>query len=658
MQSYNKGIIMKIRKGYTKYLFASALLAVGGGLTSCEDFLTILPTDQTPEEYFWQEKSDLEAVRAGAYQQLASSSLTEKMLLWGEVRSDNLQLNNMTQSNLDYLQNAVLQPNLAMFDWSGFYKGIGYCNLILEKGEEMTEPGNEIDPSFNRSDWNIIKSEVLSLRALYYFDLVRAYRNVPFVTKAIRTDKEATAEKPAATSGTAILGELISELESVVNVGAENYGSTSDNKGRFTKWSTHALLADMYIWRGCLLQNFLKKPDHGAVNLTDVTAENGSLVDASGKTIDNSYCSTLASECFVKAQEHCQSVIDYMKSEYQKKIDRNPLAYTDSAKTQPYPLYLVDVIDQGAATISGSDIPYARNFGTQNSDESLFELQYDGTSTTNSILGTYLSSYASSSLTAAYFVLNSSMYSSATSVNPDMGFGKTDMRLYETIHYRSQESTKPIIKFLARSISFDNLKDLTKEGETSRSLSDIYSDIRTSSSSDAHWPVYRLSDVLLMKAEAIARSKTTDGTTLREGYRCVNQIFKRCNPALVGPNDLNAVTVTENELKCDRCGYDYGMSGGSFTKTAADLLPLVYRERQREFVGEGKRWFDLVRQMEYAYDSGNSAMKSISSYVTVKTNVTTRMTNLWSFYNPIYSEELKVNGNLTQNPVWLRYTKK
>ena len=114
-----------------------------------------------------------------------------------------------------------------------------YCNLILEKGEEMTEPGNEIDPSFNRSDWNIIKSEVLSLRALYYFDLVRAYRNVPFVTKAIRTDKEASAEKPAATSGSAILGELISELESVVNVGAENYGSTS-------VWS-HSLLCSFVL---------------------------------------------------------------------------------------------------------------------------------------------------------------------------------------------------------------------------------------------------------------------------------------------------------------------------------------------------------------------------------------------------------------------------
>ncbi len=648
---------MKIRKGYTKYLFASAMLAVGGGLSSCEDFLTILPTDQTPEEYFWQEKSDLEAVRAGAYQLLASSSLTEKMLLWGEVRSDNLQLNDMSQSNLEYLQNAVLQPNLSMFDWSDFYKGINYCNLILEKGEEMTEPGKEVDPSFTRSDWNIIQSEVLSLRALYYFELVRAYRNVPFVTTAIRTDKEATAAKPSATSGTAILGELISELESTVSVGAENYGSSSDNKGRFTKWSTHALLADMYIWRGCLLQNFLQKPDHGNVNLTDITQEDGSLTDASGAAINSSYCTTLANQCFQKAQEHCQAVIDRMKKEYKEKIDKNPLSYTDSAKTQPYPLYLVDVIDPSAPSISASDVPYAKNFGTQNSDESVLELQYNGTNTTNSIINSYLSSYSSSSLTAKYFTLNSSMYSSATSVNPDMGYGKTDMRLYETIHYNSVESTKPIIKFLARSISFDNLKDLSKN-TNNRSMTDIYTDIRSNSNNDAHWPVYRLSDVLLMKAEAIARSKTTDAETLREGFRCVNQIFKRNNPALVGPNDLNAATVTDNELKVDRCGYDYGMSGGTFSKTASDLLPLVYHERQREFVGEGKRWFDLVRQMEYVYQSGTAAMTSISSYVSVKTNVRTRMTNLYSFYNPIYSEELKVNKNLTQNPVWLRYTKK
>jgi hypothetical protein len=32
--------------------------------------------------------------------------------------------------------------------------------------------------------------------------------------------------------------------------------------------------------------------------------------------------------------------------------------------------------------------------------------------------------------------------------------------------------------------------------------------------------------------------------------------------------------------------------------TGAQMTSLIYRERQREFIGEGKRWFDLVRMAQ------------------------------------------------------------
>ena len=131
---------------------AGSLVLTSTAFTSCDDFLTILQTDQIKEENFWQDKADLENVRAGAYQQLANGGQTEKILLWGEVRSDNLSVNDMSQTNLTYLQDAVLQPNLGMFDWSGFYTGINYCNLVLAPGEAMTKPGAEEDPSFTRTD--------------------------------------------------------------------------------------------------------------------------------------------------------------------------------------------------------------------------------------------------------------------------------------------------------------------------------------------------------------------------------------------------------------------------------------------------------------------------------------------------------------------------
>jgi hypothetical protein len=90
----------------------------------------------------------------------------------------------------------------------------------------------------------------------------------------------------------------------------------------------------------------------------------------------------------------------------------------------------------------------------------------------------------------------------------------------------------------------------------------------------------------------------------------------------------------------------------------AELLTLVYNERQREFVAEGKRWYDLVRQAEY----DNSTENVLSTYMSATTIVKNRLKKLLSFYNPVYAEEMKIagvenGGALVQNPVWERYSK-
>ncbi|MGM9687590.1 MAG: RagB/SusD family nutrient uptake outer membrane protein [Alloprevotella sp.] len=627
--------------------------------------MTILPTDQIPEENFWQDKADLENVRAGAYQLLAQSGQTSKILLWGEVRADNLSVNDMSQTNLTYLQDAVLQPSLNMFDWSGFYTGINYCNLVIEQGEVMTRPNEEVDPSFTRADYRAIRAEMMALRSLYYFYLVKSYRDVPYITSSIRTDAQASKDKPAATSGVAILGACIDSLEANMAFAVENYGSESKNKGQFTKLSVHALLADMYLWRACMLKNFTAKgnalyanvnmANKGQVNLSDVrkTDEQGveieGYVTADGQEITDSYCNTLASQCLQKSIEHADWVINKIKAEYDEDLSNDNSVVSQDELNQPYPLYL----NQKSGN-SITDTPYMYNFGSQNSRESVLELQYNGTNTTNSTVNTYFSAYENGSLNAKYLAISSNLIGSATSVNPDAGFGKTDFRLFETCNYFSKEAKKPISKFVVRDLSYNDIKDLTS-GVMSSTPFDSY---RLSDSNDAHWPIYRLADMMLIKAEAIARTGTTDRNTLQEGYRLVNQLFKRNNPALVGPNDSEA-SSTDEELICDRVDDKYGVNAdGNFEKTAADLLVLTYRERQREFVCEGKRWFDLVRQAEFS----NDTKTTLNTYAAVKSSVRTRLSDLWGFYIPIYNEELKVNGvenggNLYQNPVWDRYTK-
>jgi hypothetical protein len=88
-------------------------------------------------------------------------------------------------------------------------------------------------------------------------------------------------------------------------------------------------------------------------------------------------------------------------------------------------------------------------------------------------------------------------------------------------------------------------------------------------------------------------------------------------------------------------------------------LTLVYNERQREFIGEGKRWFDIVRQAEFT----NNPSDVLNSFISLPTTVKNRLKQLYSLYVPIHNDEIKINGveyggKLVQNPVWDRYTTK
>lgn len=641
-------------------------------LSSCDDFLTLLPTNQLPEENFWQDKADLDGVRAGAYDQLANAGQTGKILIWGEIRGDNLSLNSISNTSIDNIQNAVLEPSNSMFDWAGFYTGINLCNLVIEKGEEMTVPNQEVDPSFTRGDYRAIRSEMMALRSLYYFYLVRAYRDVPYVEKSVRTDAEAKASRIAATPGVAILGACIDSVEANLNFAAENFGSSGENKGRFTIYGEKALLADMYLWRACMLKDYVSKEGKAArINMNDVAEVDETSGQVSlyktvdGQNIDDAYCNELAKHCLEKARDYASQVITKMKEEYDKRLVENGYNNaSDEQKTQPYPLTLNDRTGKNIFDNSYSDI-----FGSQNStNEGILELQYDGTTTTNSNVNSYFSTYSNSQFTPGTMTMAVDLVSSASTVDPTVGFGKTDFRLLETCNYGSTEVNKPITKFVTQSFTVANPEDLTERG----CMSGISA--RTSSSNNAHWQIYRLTDVMLIKAEALARlgiiNGSIDKSDLAEGYRLINQIFMRNNPALV-TTDEAASNPDKRELGSDRVMKDATdnsyciASNGNATKTASELLSNVYRERQREFVGEGKRWFDIVRQAEYSYVTNKKSNVTALGFGSFKSTVTNRLSKLYSLYNPIYSEELKVNGKgqaeggqLEQNPVWDRYTKK
>ena len=623
---------MKLQHIKNKFLLPGVLVCVGV-MSSCDDFLTVLPTGQITEEHFWQDRNDLENVRAGAYKKFIDQ--TSSIFYWGELRSDNVKLKDQSNTTLLYMQQAILRPSNNNYSWANFYTGINYCNKVIEYGDNMT---NEplVDPSFGKSDYRPIEAEMKALRALYYFYLVRAFRDVPYVTNSVSTDKEAKEAYYYPSSGEAILGEMISQLEEVKDYGTINYGSNSENHGRFTKRSIYALLADLYLWRGCMLKNYSKKFDVSgnlrAVNLNDVVNLNADGDTIGYTTVDSvavndEYCNSKATECFQKAAERAQFVIDELNKDRKENMEISRSFYNTYEQEDIYPLTHCNFkVGQNV-----QNKVYSTIWGNNNSSESIFELQFDGTQNSCGTYASYMSSYASNSVSIGSIIANDILTTGIGQDRPTQGFGKKDLRLLETIGYTDEfisASTLPIVKNVIREFNVADLENMA-EGYAGDP------DYRVSTNMNANWPIYRLSDMMMIKAEAYARL----GTNLDEGYMLYNHLYNRNNPNL---NDSVAVS------------------------TAADLLTRVYMERQREFVGEGKRWFDIVRQAEAGdYYSGatTSIMEDLGAFISSTNTVKNRMRNLWSFYCPIVQKEIDVQGieaggHIIQNPVWDRYTEK
>lgn len=145
---------------------------------------------------------------------------------------------------------------------------------------------------------------------------------------------------------------------------------------------------------------------------------------------------------------------------------------------------------------------------------------------------------------------------------------------------------------------------------------------RTDAQRDGNFIYYRYADVLLMKAEAL-----NETGNLVEANALVRQIANRA-----GMTHLDALNK-------------------------ANLRQAIMDERGREFVLEGKRWFDLLRNAKRNhFQNKQIIVNMILSGADVKQQaiLRTRVYDTMSYYLPIPEDELLYNQNLVQNPYYDR----
>lgn len=570
---------------------------VGASFTSCNDFLNLEPLNDIVLENFWTDKSDVESVLLGAYSDLEKSDCVQRMIIWGEVRSDNVLEGNGTGEDIRQICRENLLTTNSFCKYNAFYKVINDANTVLHFAPIVAEK----DPNFLPDELLAQEAEAITLRCLCYWYLIRAFHDVPYVTQP-SIDDEGGHEKfyVPQSSFDVILDSLIYEMETILDVDGNfkkcravtKYPTEDANTARITKASACALLADMYLWRG-------------------------------------------RDEDYRKCIEVCEEVTAIKKSEYQKLKEKDGKNCTVEL-INGYPL----ILDAPSQTPGNS---YNEIFGTGQSFEALFELPYNN-DVKNPFVGDYYQNNRSQDVgqLKAYDIIGKDL--------PNSVFDQpSDTRYCQNMKdIKGNGASYAITKYAYDEISLS----VTGSGTVSTSGSSIRNQVQ------ADFIIYRYTEVLLFEAEAYimqAKKIAPAGDDSLSQVAAVNVLKDKAFNLIDAVNRRSIVAdgVSKVPNLSAPKTLEIIMSYGANT-TIGEVETLLFKERRREFLFEGKRWFDLVRMARRDGDQ-----KRLLGFIKPKHGNSTgsaveiKLKNPYAMYFPLHRDEVRNSqGVLKQNPAY------
>ena len=545
---------------------------LGLSLVSCNDFLTLIPLNDVVLENFCTDKADVESVLLGAYAQLESSDCITRMSIWGEMRSDNIIAGSSTANDiLQITRDNILETN-GLTSWLCFYDVINRCNTVMNFAPMVQDK----DPNYTYAELKANLAEAIALRSLCYFYLIRAYRDVPYITRPSIDDTENFVVP--ATKFDVILQNLIDDLEVVKEDAVNKYVKEEENSSRITRVAIYSMLADLYLWQG---------------------------------DWDN---------CIL----NCDKVLSRKLLEYEKiKVEKGPDCVIRLYKGIP----LIQSMTENGRYAGTS---YNEIFGKGNSFESIFELAFmDAQSVNNSFISTY---YGSKNTQVGQLAANSELFLGVAGGTNKL-FKKTDGRYLESM--KESSSQYGIVKYIPMSIEYNLL--------TSSASAPKATVVDRSDQQISNWIVYRLTDVMLMKAEAkVMKSKVYEGSLNADSSAIKELLFQEAFKIVGAINDRS----TNKEGTSDTLKYS------TYSSSVKAMEELVLDERRRELLFEGKRWFDLVRMSRRDGDSKRLVQYVITKYTENVSAVRIKLADMNSLYFPISKDELRINTELKQNPAY------
>lgn len=430
------------------------------------------------------------------------------------------------------------------------------------------------DPAFSTSELNADIAEASAIRDLCYFYLIRTFRDVPYTTVAYADDNQ-VMNLPA-TKFDDVLDSLIIDLERVQGNAVKNYPSSSSTKALY---QTGRITQDAI--HAMLCDMYLWKKDYN------------------------------------KCIEYADMVIASMRQRAKDKGFYNRLSADEEARVNGYPL----ISDVFTNTVYGH--AYNEIFGDGNSMESIFELTYmrDDNMPSNGAANDFYM-FSKGDIVAGYAA--PSTYVSGTEGQANQVFSKYDGRYYENMY------NGKISKGCFAVVNVDYSGGPEK---VSTSHFSPYAENK----SKANWIIYRLTDVMLMKAEALTALMSDTSELSDQDKNYMVQAFSLVNA-------VNKRSVCESVLKDTLQANDYA--------TKEKIENLVMTERQRELMFEGKRWYDLVCRSRRDGNTDYLRQQTLMKFTSNTSAISGKLAKMDYIYWPYNVDELKVNGNLKQNPAF------
>lgn len=253
-----------------KYLFFGLFILIA---YSCsKDFIEINPKDDNPlEGSYYKNESEAFSGLVAVYDIIGKESKGfENMITMMNAGSDDHYAGGGGATDGTGIQSfsnyTINQTTIPTSYWNDYYQGVFRANILLTKLPDV--PMDETVKSR-------FIAETKALRAYYYFQLVRMFKNIPLITEPLPTSEiynvtQASPEDVYAQIETDLI-EAMPDLPNTVDIDTEG--------GRLSKGAVQAILGKVYLYEG--------KNTQAAAEFADVNGTPGGTSMYGYKLLDN-----------------------------------------------------------------------------------------------------------------------------------------------------------------------------------------------------------------------------------------------------------------------------------------------------------------------------------------------------------------------------------